>query len=163
MFSPKVYQDWDVGISTIADVKRNFEKVKKEMRVMVVLFAAEHLLMCVPIWILSYNIYKRNIYLDEYFPQLDEEIWSTKLAYSLSIISPIIFILVPFAQYGLFILYNKFGHPWGKLLQDDLILQEWSKDGQTTLQELMSSNYEATSADQEESGTQSEVENFTLG
>ena len=163
MFSPKIYQDWDVGISTLADVKRNFEKVKKEMRAMLVLFAAEHLLMCVPIWILSYNIYKRNIYLDEYFPQLDEEIWSTKLAYSLSVTSPFIFIFVPFAQYSLFILYNKFGHPWGKLLQDDLILQEWSKDGQTTLQELMSSNYEATSADQEESGTQSEVENFTLG
>ena len=112
----------------IEDAKRNYEKVKNEMKALLVLFVAEHLLMCVPIWILSYNIYQRNIYLDEYFPQLDEEIWSTTLAYTLSTVSPIILIIVPFVQYGLFVLYNKYGHPWRRLLQENVTIHSLDEE-----------------------------------
>jgi len=134
MLSPKISKDWDVDISTIKDAKLNYEKAKSEMRNLVILFAAEHLLMCIPIWILSYNIYYRNIYLDEFFPQLDEEIWSTKLSYILSIAGPVIFLLIPFVQYHLFILYNKYGHPWRKLLEENLRMPEWLADDPVEIQ-----------------------------
>ena len=117
--SAKVFQDWDENVTSLEEVDQNYKKVKKEMKTLLTLMGLENVLMCTPIWILYYNICKRNVYLDKYFPQLDVEIYSTQLAYKLSIICPIIFTAVPFLQYWLFILYNKFGHPWKQLLQEN--------------------------------------------
>ena len=112
---PTSYKDWDEEIKTIEDVKMNWKQVSKEMKVLLGLFACEHIILCFPIWILSYNIYKRNLYLDSFFPQVQEEHWSTTLAYSLSVLCPIAYMIVPFFQYGLFLLYHKFGHPWSQI------------------------------------------------
>jgi len=109
---PTSYKDWDEEIKTMDDVRENWRQVSLEMKVLLALFAIEHLVMCIPIWILSYNIYNRNLFLDEFFPQLPEEQWSTTLAYAMSIICPILFLIVPFIQYGLFLVYHKYGHPW---------------------------------------------------
>ena len=119
LFCPKVYQDWDEGISTVNDVIQNFRRVKQEFMAMLILFLFEDLVMCAPIWILSYNIYQRNIYLEqEGFPKVFEERWSTLLAYALATVCPVAFIVFSFLQYKLFCLYNKFCHPWCILLRE---------------------------------------------
>jgi hypothetical protein len=116
---PKIYQDWDNEISSLEEVQKNWHQVKNEMKTLLMLFSLEHILMCIPIWILNFNINKRNIYLDEFFPRVFEEQRATTVAYTLSIVCPIIFAVAPFLQYGVFILYNKNGHPWAKLLQSE--------------------------------------------
>ena len=93
----------------------------------------------VTVWILSYNIYQRNIFLDEYFPQVMEEIKSTTLAYTLSIVCPAVFIIAPFVQYGLFLLYHKYGHPWSEILNSQThvkkSMEESSREEQNRLME----------------------------
>lgn len=44
---------------------------------------------------------------------------STKTSLFLAIGGPLVFILVPFLQFGIFSLYNKFGHPWSRILNPD--------------------------------------------
>ena len=44
---------------------------------------------------------------------------STRNAYALAAICPVIFILVPFFQYWLFHLYHKYGHPWSQIIYPD--------------------------------------------
>ena len=47
------------------------------MKALLVLFTTEHLLMCAPMFILCYNIWDRNYYLDtEFYGQLYEELVS---------------------------------------------------------------------------------------
>jgi len=58
-----------------------------EMKLLLALFAFENLILCMPLWIISHSIYNRNIFLDEFFPQLIEEQRSTKASYVLTIIS----------------------------------------------------------------------------
>ena len=130
LFCPKVHQDWDEEIATVHDAIQNYIKVKTEMILSLILFLLEDLVMCTPIWILSYNIYQRNTYLyKEDFPLLEEEKWSTKLAYTLSFVSPVVFIIFPLIQYGLFILYNKFSHPWSILLQENPTTPKFFEEG----------------------------------
>ena len=44
---------------------------------------------------------------------------STRNAFALATICPVIFILVPFFQYWLFHLYHKYGHPWSQIIYPD--------------------------------------------
>ncbi len=122
---PTIFQDWDedVGLS-LSNVKRNWKQVTREIKALLALFTAEHILMCIPLWILSFNIYKRNIFLDQFFPQVEEEKRATSLAYSLSLVFPLIFLALPLLQYGFFILYHKQGHPWANLLCSKTQLNE---------------------------------------
>ena len=119
LFCPKIYQDWDEHVSTVDEAIKNYERVKKEFKAMLALFMIGDLLLCAPIWLLSYNIYNRNVFLYEFFPPNEKEIISTKISYILSFACPIFFIIAPLLQYGLFILYNRFGHPWCELLQSN--------------------------------------------
>ena len=134
---PNIYQDWDENASTRDEAKKNYELMKKEMKALLTLFAVENILLCTPLMMLSYKIYERNKYLDEFFPQLDEEIWSTRLAYCLSALCPILFCAIPFLQYWLFLLYNKYGHPWALLLQDNLDAPDWLKNDDIFMDEMM--------------------------
>jgi len=116
---PISYMDWDDEIVSNKDVENNWREVAKEMKILLGLFSLEHILLCVPMWILSYNISQRNIFLDEFFPQVVEEQKATYLANTLSIMCPIVFVIVPFLQYELFVLYNKYGHPWSAILNGE--------------------------------------------
>jgi len=80
-------------------VQENWAKVSREMQVMLALFSFQHLICCIPLFILSENIKKRNEYLNKNFPPLFEENQATKIAYSLSIICPIIYMSAPFIQF----------------------------------------------------------------
>jgi hypothetical protein len=69
------------------------------MKLLLLLFAIEHLIFCIPIFILSNSIAKRNEFLDENFSPVDEEHQATLTAYSLSVVGPILFIVVPLIQF----------------------------------------------------------------
>ena len=137
---PKVLRDWDDIALNMDDIRKNFANVKKEMKALLIIFAVENVFLCVPIMMLSFKIYERNQYLDEFFPQLDEEIWSTKLAYSLSVVGPLFFLVIPFFQYWLFLMYNKHWHPWAMLLQENLDAPVWLKVENALLDEILNSN-----------------------
>ena len=114
---PLSYTDWDESINSNTEVEKNWKKVNTEMKCMLGLFCIEHIIMTIPLWILSYNIYLRNQYLDEYFPQVMEEKRSTLFAYTLSILCPIVFVILMFLKYQIILLYHRCGHPWSIILK----------------------------------------------
>ena len=114
---PLSYPDWDEGIKSEEDANKNWKKVTTQMKYMLSLFCTEHIIMTIPIWILSYNIYIRNQYLDVYFPQVIEEQRSTVIACTLSILLPIVYIIIMFVKYQIFVLYHRHGHPWSMILK----------------------------------------------
>jgi len=116
LYCPSIYKDWDEDLLVCSDIEENWRRVKKEMKCLLFLFALENVFLCTPLFILSSTIAKRNLFLDEYFPQVLEESQATVLVYSLSVILASSFIILPFLQYFLFVMYNKFGHPWSKIL-----------------------------------------------
>lgn len=73
------YIDWIIDLKFISyviqgsDYVRKYEQVKSEMKALLLLFAFEHFILCSPMFILSYNIHLRNIYLDTLYGQLPEE------------------------------------------------------------------------------------------
>jgi len=89
-----------------------FSKVCKEMKVLLILFTIEHVILCIPMFILSFNIYQRNDYLYNVypFPPLPSEERATLTAYSLAIISPILFVAIPFLQVNLIHYFNTFNY-----------------------------------------------------
>jgi len=54
-------------------VEKNWRKTLLEMKLLISLFAIEHFLACVPLFILTSKIRERNVFLDQYFPQVAEE------------------------------------------------------------------------------------------
>jgi hypothetical protein len=77
---PYNYQDWEdtEHLERLGTVKSNWKQVSKEMKILVSLFAVEHLILCIPIFIPQINIVQRNIYLEDMFPLLSEELLSTR-------------------------------------------------------------------------------------
>ena len=77
---PYNYQDWEDTdhLERLGTVKKNWCQVSKEMKLLVSLFAVEHLILCAPIFILLTKILQRNIYLDDVFPLVPEEKLSTR-------------------------------------------------------------------------------------
>jgi hypothetical protein len=115
---PANYKDWDDLDDS--EILQNFSKVCFEKKLLVGLFAVENLILCIPMFILSSNIGQRNSEMEEFFPQVIEEKVSTRVAYTLSVVFPIFYSVLPFLQYYIFICYNKFGHPWSKILNSEL-------------------------------------------
>jgi len=56
-----------------SDVKENWKRVKKEIKCLLLLFSVENVLLCTPIFILSSKIAQRNLFLDQYFPQVGQK------------------------------------------------------------------------------------------
>jgi len=116
---PLPFKDWDdeVKDNEISDFKINWEKVRREMKALLLLFTIENIFLLIPLFILNFTITIRNKFLDEKFPQLPEEQFSTNLVLSLVVTMPFVYVLAPFIQYFLFILYNKHGHPWSDIFK----------------------------------------------
>jgi hypothetical protein len=117
LYCPSSYRDWDDDLLNSSDVNKNWKRVKKEMKILLLLFALENFLLCIPMFILSWTIAERNLFLDQYFPQVAEEIYCTRLVHSVSVILPVLFFCLSFVQYFFFVMYNKFGHPWSNILR----------------------------------------------
>jgi len=120
---PSTFQDWDDEIHNYEDVKRNWKRTSTEMKLLLAWFLFENIAMCFPIWILFFNIEKRNQFLDVIFLQVPEEQKSTNLAMLLSVCCPLMFILSSLLQYAMFCLYHRFGHPWQLILKEALTTQ----------------------------------------
>jgi hypothetical protein len=116
---PSCYTDWDHCAVTELEVQTNWLMTTREVRATLLLFTIEHILMCIPVVILSINISKRNHYLEEFFSILPEEQNSTTLAYTLASMGPVVFTVMPFIQYWLFRMFHTFGHPWRSLLKSN--------------------------------------------
>jgi len=117
---PSPFKDWDnheVSDENISDYIENWKKVSKEMRSLLLLFSIENIILLIPIFILNHKIRIRNNYLDQKFPQIQEEQFSTDRVFFLSIVMPVVYIVIPFIQYFLFIVYNKYGHSWSKIFK----------------------------------------------
>ena len=86
------------------------------MKLLLFVFTVEHLLLTGPIFVLAYNISKRDRYLNEYFPPISEEKTSTRIVYSVCLVAPIFFAVLPFLQYVLFKLFHRKFHPLAFLI-----------------------------------------------
>jgi hypothetical protein len=86
------------------------------MKMLLWLFTLEHIAFCIPVQILCFKIYRRNQYLNEYFPPLAEESHAAVVAYTLAAAFPVVFALLPFLQFLLFKKYNEKFHPWSILI-----------------------------------------------
>jgi hypothetical protein len=137
---PTLTHDWDEEVTLPRDARNNLNKVRVEMKALLALFTVEHILMCVPMWILSFNIYKRNIFLDNSFPQVLEEKTATSLAYTLAVICPLLYLFIPCLQFEIFNCYNLYGHPWSKLLHPEN--ENVERKGETQMEETTSFNKE---------------------
>jgi len=124
---PLPLTDWDddeeVKDNASSDFKSNWKKVSREMKALLLLFTIENIFLLIPLFILNYTITKRNEFLDEKFPQLPEEQFSTNLVLALIATMPILYTVAPFIQYYLFVLYNKHGHPWSKIFKMEKLHQ----------------------------------------
>ena len=89
------------------------------MKLLLFVFTVEHLLLTGPIFVLAYNISKRDRYLNEYFPPISEEKTSTRIVYSVCLVAPIFFAVLPFLQYLLFKLFHRKFHPLAFLINPD--------------------------------------------
>ena len=115
---PSPFKDWDNDShKNNTDYKKNWKNVSKEMIALLLLFTSENILLLIPIFILNYKLTIRNKYLNEKFPQIQEEQFSTNLVFYLMITMPVVYVVFPFLQYFLFIVYNTYGHPWSKIVK----------------------------------------------
>jgi len=96
--------------------RESWRKVSNEIKYLLLLFSVEHILMCIPVWILSYNIQERNYLLEKDFKILPEEHHSTIVASTMSILGPVFFIIIPFLQYRLFTTFHRVAHPWSRII-----------------------------------------------
>jgi hypothetical protein len=115
---PSLFKDWDtenVSFENVNKYKEKWKKVSIEMKALLFLFTIENILLLIPLFILKHTITIRNEYLNEKFPQIQEELFSTNLVFYLAITMPVVYIVIPFIQYFLFIVYNKYGHPWSQI------------------------------------------------
>ena len=115
---PRSLCKWDESeSSTFSDAWVDYQT---EMLHLLLLFAFEHLLMCIPMWVLAWNVTSRNAFLDDKFPQLPEELVSTANVICLSIVPPIIFVVAPFLQWTILLAYFYFGHPWKTIWREEM-------------------------------------------
>ena len=80
------------------DHRSNFEADLREMRLLLTLFVAEHLVLCAPMIILNLNIDARNEFLEEKFPPTADEIHSTSVAKTLAAASIAFYSIIPMVQ-----------------------------------------------------------------
>ncbi len=123
---PSIFKDWDtvkVSCENVKNYEENWRKVSREMKALVLLFTVENILLLTPLFILNHTITIRNTYLNDKFPQIGEELFSTNLVFSLTIIMPVVYIVFAFIQYVLFIVYNKHGHPWAKIFKYENLIK----------------------------------------
>jgi hypothetical protein len=109
--APTNYRDWDED----ENFAENWRKVDLEIKSLLFLFTIENICMMTPLAILFYSVHKRDEFLYNYFPLLNEEVTSTNMICCLLISMPILFLAFPFFQYFLFTIYHRYGHPWSKI------------------------------------------------
>ncbi len=95
-----------------------FAQQRREIKLLLVLFAAEHLLLSLPLWILWLTTRARDDHLREFFPPLDPEVFASRLVLILSACAAPLCLLVvaPAVQWQLARLYFfEAGHPWTRI------------------------------------------------
>jgi hypothetical protein len=80
----------------------------------------EHVALCIPLILFKRRIDKRNEQLDELFPPLKDELYSTYIVNVLIGLGLASSFILPPIQYGLARLYFIKGHPWSRLLNAKL-------------------------------------------
>ncbi len=112
--------------------KKSWRRVSSEIKCLLALFAIEHIFMCIPVWILSYNIKERNYVLANSFKILPDEDFSTRVAYTIAILGPVMFCIIPFLQYKLFTTFHRSAHPWSRII-NTYCYKPQSKSGKGTV------------------------------
>ena len=145
LLMPLTFKDWDEVKATVPqDFNVSFQSVFREMKHLTILSTAFHLFLCCPLWVLSYSVGIRNEYLEEFFPMIEEERAATRLINVLASVCPLLFVGAGCFEYGLFVLYHRFGHPWAKIVhgEDGIDRGQTSRRSKTRLQTLYRQLYQ---------------------
>ena len=116
---PAPTEDWDDEFGPKADdyVKAQM-KVRLEMGLTLLVNLVTHLMMTIPMMILTWNICQRHELLENSIGTFPEEQEAYRLSVAISIMTPIILILSTFFQYWSYNLYNQTYHPFIDLIKD---------------------------------------------
>ena len=114
---PMIYEDWDCR--PVQDYLTNWYSVRKEFILLSVLHLLENILLIIPSLFASIrNIERYNAMLYT----LPEELKIYQVSIFILCV-PLIFILFCLIESYLFIVYNKYGHPWARLLRPNFTLR----------------------------------------
>jgi uncharacterized membrane protein YecN with MAPEG domain len=121
--SPPLFLDWEKiyrdGKGTIT-IKESWKKTQKLLFFHILMHFIEHILLCIPLMLFKRAIQKRNQQLSEFFPPVNDELYSTFIVNLLLGVGIAVSFVLPPIQYGLAHLYFVKGHPWSRLLNAKL-------------------------------------------
>jgi hypothetical protein len=81
----------------------------------------EHVALCIPLILHNITVDARNIQLQELFPPLNDELYSTYIADVLIGVGIVVAFAIPPLQYGLAYLYFTKGHPLSRILNSKIL------------------------------------------
>eukprot|EP00092_Neocalanus_flemingeri_P028074 GFUD01030481.1.p1 GENE.GFUD01030481.1~~GFUD01030481.1.p1 ORF type:complete len:932 (-),score=145.52 GFUD01030481.1:109-2904(-) len=103
--------EWDEFKERQGSFGENWQKTKLDILSIHALYFSEHVLLCLPIFILNSKISVRNSFHTNWFSILQMERTSTQVAALLGA-APAAFAILTCLQVALLYLYYKVGHPW---------------------------------------------------
>jgi hypothetical protein len=123
MLCPPLFLDWEViyrACKGSITIKESWRRSHKLIITHIMIHFIEHVALCIPLILFKRRIDKRNEQLDELFPPLKDELYSTYIVNVLIGLGLASSFILPPIQYGLARLYFIKGHPWSRLLNAKL-------------------------------------------
>jgi hypothetical protein len=123
LLCPPLFIDWEKiyrDSNGLITVKVSWRKSQILIICHIMIHCLEHIVLCIPLMGLKWAIYKRNLTLQDMFPPLNDELYSTYIVNVLLGIGIGVALVLPTAQYGLAHLYFTRGHPWSRILNSKL-------------------------------------------
>jgi hypothetical protein len=116
---PPLFLDWIdmVPSPELSGIGKSWNKVMKAFACHTVLFSLEHIILCIPLFLLNSLIQTRFYKMSEYFQPLSEEALSAYAVTCLMYAGITISVLFPLVQLTLALLYFRLGHPWSRILR----------------------------------------------
>merc|ERR1712083_407322 len=115
LLGPTLWRDWDFPIKNTRQEYQNlWRKARKEYLHMSILFLLENLILLVPLLYTCTRVLQHHAGLQ--YPLQEEQVVARYCYWFLS--SPLIVLTLSCVHFCLFVVYNKYGHPWSILLSE---------------------------------------------
>jgi hypothetical protein len=123
LLCPPLFLDWEEVYrerKELITIKESWRKSQNILIAHIIMQCMEHIVLCTPLIMLKNAITVRNEKLEDMFPPLNDELYSTYIVNVLLGAGIALALVLPPIQYGLAQLYFKKGHPWSRILNTTL-------------------------------------------
>merc|ERR1719458_1021158 len=111
------FSDWDMGQGSPSEFRRRWWNVMAETIAMIGVQLGTNLALLIPLWVTTWNVHKRHQQLIEVeMVVFKEETEALELLVMLSWAMPLMVVSTSFLDTLLMVLYQKWLHPWRKIL-----------------------------------------------